>query len=218
MKRLLSILLVVGLVGAIFAVPAQARMCGVTHTVKAGENLYRIGLQYGVSWTSIAAANSLTNANLIFVGQALCIPTAGHTATGPTPTGATPTRTATSPAATATATPTRTATPSGGTPAPTTPPFAIPVITIVAVVRNDSITLQTANFPANQSFNVTMGPIGSLGVGGHPAGTVSSGAGGVFTATVTIPTQMVNASAIAIRLQSSSGYYSYGWFYNSTFP
>jgi len=78
--------------------------------------------------------------------------------------------------------------------------------------------VQTANFPPNQNFNVTMGPIGSAGVGGYAAGTVASGAGGVFTATVTIPTEMVNASVIAIRLQSSAGYYSYGWFYNTTFP
>jgi LysM repeat protein len=221
MKRLLSLCLAICLLAAIFVAPAEARMCGATHTVKAGENLYRIGLQYGVSWPSIAAANNLANPNLIFVGQQLCIPMAGPTATGPTPTGPTPTRTATatSPAVTATPTRTPTATPSSGTPAATAaPPFAIPTITIIAVVRNSSVTLQTANFPANQSFNVTMGPIGSLGVGGHAAGSVNSGAGGAFTATVTIPTQMVNASAIAIRLQSASGYYSYGWFYNSTFP
>jgi len=215
MKRVLSLVLALSLLAATFT-PAAAQTCSATHTVKTGENLYRIGLQYGVPWPSIAAANDLTNPNLIFPGQQLCIPAAGPTATGPTPT-----RTATATAGpSATPKPTNTPAPTatGGAPAPTATTFAIPTISIVAVTRNVSVTLRTANFPPNQNFNVTMGPIGSLGVGGHPAGTVNSGAGGVFTATVTIPAEMVNASAIAIRLQSSAGYYSYGWFYNSTFP
>jgi LysM repeat protein len=208
MKRLLSLALVLSLALAVLAAPVAA-MCGATHVVKAGENLYRIGLQYGVSWSSIAAANNLTNANLIFVGQELCIPMAGPTSTGPTPTHT----------VTPTAGPTATSAPTATATAPTTaPPFAIPTITIVAIVRNSSITVQTANFPPNQSFNVTMGPIGSLGVGGFTAGTVDSGAGGVLTATVSIPVEMANASAIAVRLQSSAGYYSFGWLYNTTFP
>ena len=73
-------------------------------------------------------------------------------------------------------------------------------------------------FPANQTFNVTMGYIGTNGVGGHPAGTVNSGAGGVLTATVSIPAELVDVSPIAVRLQSADGYYSYAWFYNFTFP
>jgi pimeloyl-ACP methyl ester carboxylesterase len=44
------------------------------HTVQAGENLYRIGLHYGLSWTAIAQANRLLNANDIYVGQELIIP------------------------------------------------------------------------------------------------------------------------------------------------
>ena len=45
-----------------------------THTVAAGENLYRIGLLYGLSWTEIAAANGLTDATSLTVGQVLIIP------------------------------------------------------------------------------------------------------------------------------------------------
>ncbi len=55
------------------AAPATPR----THTVAPGENLYRIGLQYGLSWVVIAQANGLTNANRITVGQVLTIPTEG---------------------------------------------------------------------------------------------------------------------------------------------
>lgn len=45
-----------------------------THTVAAGENLYRIGLQYGISWVTLAEYNNLPNANSIKVGQVLNIP------------------------------------------------------------------------------------------------------------------------------------------------
>lgn len=42
-----------------------------THTVQAGENLYRIGLQYGISWVQLVELNGLANANMIKVGQVL---------------------------------------------------------------------------------------------------------------------------------------------------
>ncbi len=47
-----------------------------THTVAPGENLYRIGLQYGVGWLALAQFNGLTNADQIAVGQELRIPPA----------------------------------------------------------------------------------------------------------------------------------------------
>ncbi len=46
------------------------------HVVQAGENLYRIGLQYGLSWVVIAAFNGITDPNAITVGQELRIPPA----------------------------------------------------------------------------------------------------------------------------------------------
>ncbi|MBN1314187.1 MAG: LysM peptidoglycan-binding domain-containing protein [Anaerolineales bacterium] len=45
-----------------------------THIVQAGENLYRIGLMYGISWQEIADANGITNPNDIYVGMSLTIP------------------------------------------------------------------------------------------------------------------------------------------------
>lgn len=44
------------------------------HVVQPGENLYRIGLRYGVSWPKIAAANGLAYPYRINVGQTLIIP------------------------------------------------------------------------------------------------------------------------------------------------
>ena len=54
------------------------------HVVQPGENLYRIGLQYGLSWVAIAEYNGITNPDAISAGQELRIP--------PSPT-ATPTAT-----------------------------------------------------------------------------------------------------------------------------
>ncbi len=45
-----------------------------THTVQAGENLFRIALRYGVSVQALAAANNIYNYNLIYTGQVLVIP------------------------------------------------------------------------------------------------------------------------------------------------
>lgn len=46
------------------------------HIVQAGENLFRIGLRYGVTAQQVAAANGLSSTGLIFVGQRLTIPAA----------------------------------------------------------------------------------------------------------------------------------------------
>jgi len=105
-------------------------------------------------------------------------------------------------------------------PTPTTaPPFVIPTFSITGVVTDTSVTIQTANFPAGDTFTVTMGDYGTRGVGGINAGTFNSGTGGTQTATSNIPAGMAGKSRIAIRLQSpTSGYFSYNWFWNSTYP
>lgn len=48
--------------------------CSTYHSVKRGESLFRIGLQYNLTWKPIASVNNLSNPNLIFAGQVLCIP------------------------------------------------------------------------------------------------------------------------------------------------
>ncbi len=55
-------------------VPPQPGQCRYYHTVRPGENLYRISLAYGVPMATIAAANGIVNYNLIYAGQTLCIP------------------------------------------------------------------------------------------------------------------------------------------------
>lgn len=56
-----------------------------THTVAAGENLYRIGLQYGISWVTLAEINGLANPNDIKVGQVLQLSEATTPTVEPTP-------------------------------------------------------------------------------------------------------------------------------------
>lgn len=54
--------------------PSEASaLCNQYHTVQAGENLFRIALRYNTSVATLRAANGLANANLIYVGQALCV-------------------------------------------------------------------------------------------------------------------------------------------------
>jgi hypothetical protein len=157
--------------------PALAATCTQYHRVRAGQNLYGIGLIYGVSWTKLAKINNLSNPRLIFTGQQLCVSTSGTVYTPP----------------------------SGYE----------PTFSIVSVVRDSTVTIQTANFPPNDTFNVLMGKYGTQGVNGTKVGTFSSGNGSSQTVTFNIPAGLQGRSKIAIRLQSpTSGYFSYNWFYN----
>lgn len=52
-----------------------------TYTVKSGDTLYSIARTYGITVSALAAANKITNINLISVGQVLIIP--GTTVTPP---------------------------------------------------------------------------------------------------------------------------------------
>ena len=46
----------------------------VKYTVKSGDTLYKIATMYNTTVAKIAAANNITNVNLISVGQVLTIP------------------------------------------------------------------------------------------------------------------------------------------------
>ncbi len=96
-------------------------------------------------------------------------------------------------------------------------PKVVPTFSIIGVVRNTSVTIRTANFPANDTFNVYMNTYGTKGINGIKVGTLASGDGGKLDATFTIPAALKGYWRIAIRLQSpTSGYFAYNWFYNNT--
>ncbi len=71
------------------AAPRSAQAEGVVHTVQPGENLYRIGLTYGVTWMAIMEANGL-GSSTIYSGQQLAIPVAGSPPADPPPAEAPP--------------------------------------------------------------------------------------------------------------------------------
>lgn len=57
----------------------------VPHVVQPGENLYRIGLQYGISWVTLAQVNGLGDADVISAGQVIQIPVSAAPEPEPTP-------------------------------------------------------------------------------------------------------------------------------------
>ncbi len=106
---------------------------------------------------------------------------------------------------------------SGGAGTPTPPTGNIPTISILSVVEDASVTLQTHNFPANRDFKVLMGKMWTKGINGIEVTTISSGSGGSFTLTFDIPAVLKGDRQIAIRLQNADGgFYAYNWFYNNT--
>jgi hypothetical protein len=109
-------------------------------------------------------------------------------------------------------------TPAPGTPAPTPTPrhVSIPTFSIVGVERDQTVTIRTNNFPANQTFTARMGPMGTRGIGGTVVGTVDSGAGGTFEATFNVPAGLRSSHRIAIRLDSPAGFFAFNWFFNTT--
>lgn len=90
----------------------------------------------------------------------------------------------------------------------------VPTFSIVTIKPGESVTIRTYNFPPAQAFTVRMGPYGTYGINGEIVGTTDSGNGGSFDATYSIPASLKSADAIAIRMDSSQGYYAYNWFTN----
>jgi len=100
---------------------------------------------------------------------------------------------------------------------PPKPPLVIPTFTISSVIRDTSVTIQTNNFPANDTFRVLMGPMGTRGINGIHVDTINSGTGGVKTMIFLVPAALRGMYQIAIRLESpGSGLFAYNWFYNNT--
>ncbi len=107
---------------ATFAIASTAVAQDQTeHTVQPGENLFRIGLRYGISWTEIAQANGIAG-NQIYIGQVLVIPGLNDSAPAAT---AVPVPTAASAPSTPTIQPTEAAAP---TSVPTIAPTAAPAV------------------------------------------------------------------------------------------
>jgi hypothetical protein len=92
----------------------------------------------------------------------------------------------------------------------------VPTFSIVDVVTDSTVKIETNNFPVDTLFTVRMGDYGTLGVGGIEVATTNSGAGGTFNETYNIPDSLKGSARIAIRLDSSTGFFAYNWFWNNT--
>ncbi|MFP4323676.1 MAG: LysM peptidoglycan-binding domain-containing protein [Anaerolineales bacterium] len=73
--------IILSLVLGLMIVPtiAQAQSAdppGTTHTVQAGENLFRIALRYGFSVDALARANNINDPTRVYAGQVLVLPLA----------------------------------------------------------------------------------------------------------------------------------------------
>jgi hypothetical protein len=137
---------------------------------------------------------------------------------GPTPTPVSPMSpsTATTPGADTTTTP------STAAPAPEVVPNvssdynSVPSFTVSSVVKDSMVSIFAKDFPPGQSFTIRMGEYGTAAVGGVVVSTTETGKGGDFTATYSIPDSLKGSEAIAIRMDSTAGYFAYNWFYNSS--
>jgi len=82
MGKGLRLFLLAVIVASQFAFVAAARADDGTHVVQAGETLFRIALNHGVSVADLRRANGIVG-NLIYAGQTLIIPGAGSPASAP---------------------------------------------------------------------------------------------------------------------------------------
>lgn len=190
-RLLVLTLLVLGSVGLAFMpsnTAAAQTTCARTHTVKAGENLFRIGLAYGVQWPTLMQWNGLTNSNLIYAGQVLCV-------SGPNPTP---------PPATGGPVVVYPGNPFG----PTTEPRAyFPQVTL-----GQKFQLRGYNFPANRQVTISLATLGSAAY--VPYYTASTDASGNFFVEVIIPDTLKTSGTVAVDVRTASGYYARNWFYN----
>lgn len=206
MRFITHFILVTILIGAIalllmptgVAQAQQLQGCTQTHVVATGENLYRIGLLYGVSWVTLAQWNNLTNPNVIYIGQVLCV--SGSVASTPT----TPTTGNNSGFGTGGAVVVRPGNPFGPT---TDPRIYFPTITL-----GQQFELYGYNFPANTQVTIGMKVLG--GAAYTPYYTATTDANGEFYVLVTIPDGLKTSGSIAVEARTAAGYYGLNWFYN----
>jgi hypothetical protein len=88
---------------------------------------------------------------------------------------------------------------------------------VIAVKGDESVTIRTKDFPMRTKFNVLMDVAGEKGIDGIQAAEFDSGKGGAVEGTFPIPKELHGKIILAIRLESTDGYYAgYNWFFNRT--
>jgi len=93
---------------------------------------------------------------------------------------------------------------------------SVPSFTINSVVKDSMVSVFAKDFPPGQTFTIRMGEYGTAAIGGVVVSTTETGKGGDFTATYSIPDSLKGSESIAVRMDSTAGYFAYNWFYNSS--
>lgn len=169
---------------------AQAT-CAQTHTVAPGQNLFRIGLMYGVRFDTLQAWNNIPNANLIYVGQVLCVSGPWNGGSNPAP-NPVPTSRIVYP---------------GNPFGPTVDPRVFfPQATI-----GESFQLRGYNFPAGRTATIAIATLGNAYV---PYYTATVDATGDFFVQVNLPEELRGSGTIAVLVTTSGGYFAKNWYYN----
>lgn len=60
--------------GATYSAPVSSGSCSTYYVVKSGDTVAKVAGKFGVSGSSLIRTNGIKNANLIYLGQRLCIP------------------------------------------------------------------------------------------------------------------------------------------------
>jgi LysM repeat protein len=173
LSLLLALVVAIGVMG-VAAQPARAASCAFYHTVSAGESLSWIGSYYGVSWPTLAKNNNIKSPYTIYVGQQICIP-------------------------------------SGARYRYYYPGYYYPAsyynyywstswdYRVIGVVKGQTVTIQTYNFPDNVYFEVRIG-CAYCGSAMTKVTDMDSDRGGTFKQRFTIPAQFAGYSQLEISL------------------
>lgn len=172
--------------------------CLSTHVVAPGENLFRIGLAYGTTWPVLQQINGIADPNQIYAGQVLCLSASNVGSPLPQPT------------------------PNDGTSYPVGLPTNGIFPTIDFNTRSaspgDAIVITGVNFPANETVDIFIAPMGA------PYSTTSSGSAvtgsdGTLNTSFTVPSDVggvaLRGPLLSVLVRGRySGYYGYNFFFN----
>ncbi len=203
---LLTVVVIASVLMTASTVNAQVP-CSPSHVVTPGENLFRIALANGTTWPVLAQMNGIANANLIFVGQVICLP-------GSTPSG-TVTPVVTTPVVT----------PAPSTPVPggtivLPPPGVFPKIDFNTRTAGpgDTITISGVDFPTNEPVDIFITPTGTQ-FPSIASGSATTAADGTLNTTFKIPTDVggapLHGSPLSIMVRGrTTGYFGFNFFVN----
>ncbi|MFQ3536362.1 MAG: LysM peptidoglycan-binding domain-containing protein [Aggregatilineales bacterium] len=198
---ILALAVALGTLGVSAPRPAQAQGCPIAHVVRPGENLFRIGLAYGYSWTVLQRYNGLPNPNFIRAGQVICIPPRGVAPVVPiVPPIEIP----------------------GAVYYP--PPGVFPAISfnVRSAGIGDTIVINGVRFPGNETVDIFIAPRTPGVPPVYPAiasGTATVNPDGTLTTNFTIPADVggvpLRGSSFSILVRArGSGYYGFNFVTN----